>query len=127
MYSCTTVVSWSLARHSFIVILLAIIALFVGYIMANYTQAAFPYIDAATTVYAIFATYLVTQKVLENWLYWLVIDLVSIYVYLEKGLQPTAFLFALYVCFALYGYWQWLITYKKQFDDLSELNNETLS
>jgi len=115
-----TIISWSWLVHVKIIAVLILISLVLGFVMANYTIAAFPYLDSATTVFAIFTTYLVTQKVLENWLYWLIIDFVSIYLYLEKDLQPTAALFALYVVIALYGYFQWLAQYKSQLDPALE-------
>ncbi|WDD96895.1 nicotinamide riboside transporter PnuC [Thalassomonas actiniarum] len=99
--------SWPLLLHLKVIAVLALVSLGLGYVMANYTQAHFPYFDSATTVFAVFATYLVAQKVLENWLYWVVIDLVSIYLYLEKDLTPTAVLFGLYVVIAAYGYYHW--------------------
>ena len=105
--------SWSLGLHLKIIALLALVSLLVGWLMASFTPTSFPYLDAATTVYAVFATYLVATKVLENWLYWVVIDLVSIYLYIEKGLVPTAALFILYVFMACYGYVKWLNKYKK--------------
>ncbi len=105
---------WSVRSHVKIILILAVISLLVGWLMASFTPAAFPYFDSATTVFAVFATYMVTKKVLENWLYWLVIDFASIYIYLEKGLAPTAVLFALYVILAAYGYLQWSRRYKQQ-------------
>ena len=105
---------WSLQRHSVIILVLTLVSLVLGWLMATYTPAHFPYLDSATTVFAVFATYLVTQKVLENWLYFIVIDIVSIYLYVEKGLIPTAALFASFVIFATYGYWQWRKQYKLQ-------------
>ena len=99
--------SWGAMLHLKVIAGLAVISLGLGYLMANYTQAHFPYLDSATTVFAVFATYLVAKKVLENWLYWVVIDLVSIYLYLEKDLTPTAVLFGLYVLIAAYGYYHW--------------------
>ncbi|WP_448211664.1 nicotinamide riboside transporter PnuC [Colwellia sp. MEBiC06753] len=101
-----------LKNHLKPLVWLAVISCGVGYLMANYTPTTFPYVDAATTVYAIYATYLVTQKVLENWLYWIVIDFVSIYVYLEKGLTPTAMLFVIYVVIAFIGYLNWQAKFK---------------
>jgi nicotinamide mononucleotide transporter len=106
---------WSLQRHSGIILLLTLLSLVLGWIMATYTPAHFPFLDSATTVFAVFATYLITQKVLENWLYFIVIDLVSIYLYVEKGLIPTAALFGSFVILAAYGYWQWRKQYKLQF------------
>jgi len=105
---------WTWQKHSKIILLLALLSVVVGYFMSTYTFASFAYLDSATTVFAIFSTYLVAKKVLENWLYWIVIDFVSIYLYVEKSLQPTAWLFAAYVVIALYGYWKWLATYKQQ-------------
>jgi nicotinamide mononucleotide transporter len=99
--------SWSLILHVKVVIILTGISFSVGWLMDSYTPTDFPYIDSATTVFAVFATYLVTKKVLENWLYWIVIDAVSIYLYIEKGLLPTAVLFGLYVVLASYGYIKW--------------------
>ena len=107
------IVSWKLNWHIKACFILTIIAFILGYVMANYTPAAFPYLDTSTTVFAIFATYLVTQKVLENWLYWIVIDLVSIYLYLEKDLLPTTNLFVAYVMIASYGCYQWSQLYKE--------------
>ncbi|WKE67463.1 nicotinamide riboside transporter PnuC [Gallaecimonas kandeliae] len=78
-----------------------------GYLMANHTQAAFPYLDGATSCFAVLTTWMVTRKVLENWLYWVVIDGVSIWLYLQKDLAMTALLFLGYVLMALSGYWSW--------------------
>lgn len=105
---------WSLQRHSIAIITLTLLSLALGWLMATYTPTHFPYLDSATTVFAVFATYLLTQKVLENWLYFIVIDFVSIYLYIEKGLVATAALFACYVVLASYGYWQWRKLYLQQ-------------
>ncbi len=114
------VVSWQAKWHLKACLILAVFSLIWGFFMASYTPADFPYLDTFTTVYAVFATYLVTQKVLENWLYWLVIDLVSIYLYLEKALYPTALLFVIFVVIAFYGYLKWRIMFKNNADSNSE-------
>jgi len=116
---------WHWHFHAKIILFLILLSLLLGYFMANYTSAAFPYVDTATTVFSVFATYLVAKKVLENWLYWLVIDLVSIYLYVEKSLQPTAVLFSLYVVLAIYGYWQWHQQLKEQSVDAQNDNTKT--
>ncbi|WP_372870396.1 nicotinamide riboside transporter PnuC [Shewanella sp.] len=99
--------SWSLSRHLLLIAVTTLVSLGCGYLMANYTQASFPYLDAATTCFAVMTTYLVAKKVLENWLYWVVIDVVSIYLYLSKGLMMTSLLFVLYVGMAVAGYFIW--------------------
>ncbi|MFT5757836.1 MAG: nicotinamide mononucleotide transporter [Alteromonadaceae bacterium] len=105
---------WHVQTHIKAIILLTILSIIVGKLMATYTPTHFPYFDAATTVFAVFSTYLVTQKVLENWIYWIVIDFFSIYLYVQKELTPTAVLFILYVGLAAYGYFQWRKEYKLQ-------------
>jgi nicotinamide mononucleotide transporter len=109
--STLKITTWSFHTHLLIIGALSLISALVGWLMASFTPAHFPYYDAATTVFAIFATYMVTKKVLENWLYWCVIDVASIYIYLEKGLTSTAVLFGLYVILATYGYYNWRKVY----------------
>ncbi len=106
---------WTVNTHLTAIIILSFLSILLGWLMANNTPTDFPYFDAATTVFAIFATYLVTQKVLENWLYWIVIDFASIYLYVQKDLTPTAVLFVLYVGLAFYGYLQWQKQYQRQY------------
>ena len=93
---------------------LIIVSLILGYIMANYTSADFAYLDTFTTVFAVFTTYTLTKKVLENWLYWIVIDSVSIYIYINKGFYLTAVLFAFYTVLAFIAYNNW----KKEYENL---------
>jgi nicotinamide mononucleotide transporter len=99
--------SWGLKTNLKIVVVLGIISLLVGYIMDNYTKADFAYLDAATTVFAIFTTYMLAKKILENWLYWIVIDFVSIYIYINKAFYLTAGLFILYTILAFFGFLEW--------------------
>ena len=56
--------------------------------------------------------FLKARKILENWLYWLLIDSVSIYLYLDRELYLTALLFAAYLVIVLFGYRQWLLHYR---------------
>jgi len=93
--------------HLNAIISCTVLALVIGFFTNNYTHADFAYLDAATTVFAVFATWLLTQRVLENWLYWIVIDIVSIYLYQQKGLMLTSVLMMIYSVFAIYGWWSW--------------------
>jgi len=118
------VVSWQSRWHLKACLILTAISFVLGYVMANYTPAAFPYLDTFTTVFAVFATYLVAQKVLENWLYWIVIDAASIYLYIEKDLMPTAVLFIIYVFIATLGYFKWQTLYKDNQINLTQAITE---
>lgn len=105
--------SWSGQKHAVWIGLALVIALGLGYALDTYTQAKMAYLDSFTTVFAIMATYMVAQKVLENWLYWVVIDLASVYLYVQNQYLPTAVLFALYTVLAAQGYRTWLKEYQK--------------
>ncbi|GIU53110.1 nicotinamide riboside transporter PnuC [Shewanella sp. KT0246] len=101
------IVSWSLNKHLIIIAVTSVISLIVGYLMATNTSASFPYLDALTTCFAVMTTYLVAKKVIENWYYWMVINSLSIYLYLQKGLMLTSGLLVLYLFMAVSGYFMW--------------------
>jgi nicotinamide mononucleotide transporter len=106
--------SWSLSRHTLIIVGIVLISLATGYGLEKNTSAALPYLDSFTTWGAVITTYMVAQKVLENWLYWLVIDTVAIYLYIDRELYLTALLMAVYVVLAVLGWFMWLKEYKQQ-------------
>ncbi len=78
-----------------------------GIMAQNYLGADMAYIDAFTTVFAIFATWMLTQRLLENWIYWMIINPISAYLYLSKGLAITSLLMVVYSFMAAYGWYSW--------------------
>lgn len=107
--------TWSLQRHLLIFVVGIIASFFLGKLFEIFTDAALPILDSFTTIFSLFATYMVTKKILENWIYWIVIDIVSVYLYFSRDLQLTAGLFAAYTIIAVFGYLSW----KKQLNTLS--------
>lgn len=103
---------WSLNTHAVALLVIFALATVTGWYLANFTEAAYPYIDSLTTYTAIWATFLVARKVLENWWYWFVIDLVSIAIYWLRGLELTAVLFVVYVILIPIGMLQWRKAYR---------------
>ena len=85
-----------------------------GSILSKYSDAAFPYIDSLTTWFAIWATFLIARKVLENWWYWLLIDIASIFIYWTRDLQLTALLFVVYVVMIPFGLISWTKSMREQ-------------
>lgn len=77
-----------------------------GVILNKTTDATLPFLDAFTTVFSIVATWLMVNMIHENWLYWIVIDTISIYLYAKRGLQLSSTLFFLYLLLALDGYFE---------------------
>ena len=82
-----------------------------GYLSETYLDAKFAYHDAFVMVFSGIATWMMAQKVLENWLYWMVIDSTAIVLYYKSGYLATIVLFVLYVILAFYGYASWRKAY----------------
>ena len=106
--SSLKVQQWTITKHLFILLLGALLSFLMGFYFSIYTNAAMPLVDSFTTVFSIFATYMVTKKVIENWLYWIVIDAVSVYLYFSRDLHLTSLLFLAYTIIAIFGYFSWL-------------------
>ena len=78
-----------------------------GYILDIKTDTDVPYIDAFCTIGSFIAQYLLTRKILENWLIWIVVDIVYIPLYIHKDLLATAFLYFVFLFIAAKGYLDW--------------------
>jgi len=76
-------------------------------LLERYTQAVLPFLDAFTTFGAIITTYMVAKKIIENWIYWFVIDSISIYLFISRELYLTAILFFVYLIIIIFGYMSW--------------------
>ncbi len=98
---------WPITTHMMCLATLFLLVLTSGYILSNNTDAASPYIDAFTTWGAIIASYMVAKKILENWIYWFVVDFVSVFLFVSRELYPTALLFCLYLVLVIFGYRSW--------------------
>jgi len=99
--------SWGWQWHVLVIGGVTVVALCSGYLLAEHTRAAWPYIDSFTTWGAVVTTFMVARKVLENWIYWFVLDAISIPLYLERGLVLSALLFAVYLVIVCFGYVEW--------------------
>ena len=99
--------SMSHQQHALVITTIAISSFVSGYLLSEYSNAAWPYIDSFTTWASVITTYLVTRKYLQNWLYWIVIDTVSVPLYIDRGLSLTALLFVAYIVIAIFGYIGW--------------------
>jgi nicotinamide mononucleotide transporter len=71
------------------------------------TDSPVPVGDAFTTALSIVATWMLAKKIIEHWLIWVVVDAVSLALYLYKGLYATSILFAVYTLAAIWGYYEW--------------------
>jgi nicotinamide mononucleotide transporter len=78
-----------------------------GYVLQQYTDASIPYADAFIATLSLAAQYLLSSKILENWLIWVVVDVLSVGMYLYKGLHAIAFLYVIFLLIAAAGYFSW--------------------
>ncbi|MEC7863728.1 MAG: nicotinamide riboside transporter PnuC [Bacteroidota bacterium] len=102
------IIQWSASKHLLLILFGAIFTFLIGFYFTTYTSAKMPIIDSFTTVFSIIATYMITKKVLGNWLYWIVINLVSIHLYFSRDLHLTSLLFMMYTIIAIFGYFSWM-------------------
>ncbi len=105
---------WPLQSHIVALLSIAILALLNGFALSTWTDAVYPYIDSLTTWSAIWATFLVARKVLENWWYWLVIDAASVAIYWSRDLHLTSLLFVVYLVMIPFGLMAWSDTLRRQ-------------
>lgn len=108
------VLRWQLALHLQAIVLACIIALGLGYTLEHFSDAQRPLFNAFTAVFSVWGTYLEINKVLEAWLYWLIINVASVWLYHDRDLDLYAALIALYSVLSIWGYWRWRHTYRLQ-------------
>ena len=78
-----------------------------GYGLATKTDAALPYWDSAATAMSLVAQWMLARKLIENWLVWIAVDVLSIGIYIVKGLYPTTVLYAAFLVLAALGWIEW--------------------
>lgn len=105
---------WPFKKHfGFIVGGLVVSALLSAYLQQS-GQSQSPVLDAYTTVFSVMNTWLIARKVLENWLYWVVVDGAATLLYVQTGYYATAVLFVLNTILAIAGFISWVKLYRQQ-------------
>lgn len=108
------VTRWSIKQHGLALVIILAATLISGYWLQQHSDDTLPYLDSLNTWAAVVTTYMVTRKVLDNWVYWLLINSVGIYLNLEKDLIMTALLLSSYQVIALFGWRRWYRDYLEQ-------------
>lgn len=94
------------------------IAIALGWIFQNYTDANNPYFDSFTTVFAFLATYFEAIKLRSAWFYWIIINGFSIWLYQIRGLEIYSYLMLIYFILSFVGLYQWQKSYNKHLMEL---------
>ena len=99
--------TWNRNQHIKAISLIFLLAFVSGWALEKFTNAALPFIDSLTTWGAIVTTYMVAKRLLENWIYWFVIDTISVFLFYSRGLFLTSILFFVYLIIIYFGYKSW--------------------
>ena len=108
------VVLWRVTYHLHAIVIACFLALGLGYAAQHYSDAERPVFDAFITTFSFLGTYLEVTKVLEAWIYWLVINLASVWLYHDRGLENYAILMGIYSAMSVWGFLSWLRTLQAQ-------------
>ena len=106
-HTALPVVSYPLKKNG--VLLLSGVAAWIplGFIAHRYSTQVLPYIDAFITAFSLVATWMTAKKIIENWLYWIVIDALAVFLYAYRGFYLLSLLYVIYTILAAAGYLSW--------------------
>lgn len=103
----------AIAKHIMLILVGALSWIALGYGM-SFTDADKPFYDAFSTVFSVIATFLEIYKILGAFIYWIIINAFSIWLYGSKELNYYLFLAAVYTAISIYGAIEWQRTYREQ-------------
>jgi len=101
------VTTWPLKAHLISCVAIVVFSALWSRYLATGTQAAWPFLDTLTTFGSLLATWLTAQVKLENWLYWIVFDAISVFLFVAQGLMFVALLMLIYLVIAAVGFVSW--------------------
>jgi nicotinamide mononucleotide transporter len=99
--------SWTVNQHVMVALLVIIASALNGWALARWTDSPAPYLDSFVTWGSIVTTWMVARRIIENWLYWIVVDAVAAWLYFSQGLLATTVLFIIYLGIVVRGYFVW--------------------
>jgi nicotinamide mononucleotide transporter len=108
------ITSWSYTKQVLFLVVGVILSLVTAYYLEKTATSQSPYLDASVTIFSIMNTWLLARKILQNWMYWIIIDSAAIILYIQTGYYATAALFVLYTILALVGAINWQKRFNKQ-------------
>jgi nicotinamide mononucleotide transporter len=106
--------SWSINKHLIFLAVGTVLSIISAYYLEITNTSQSPYLDAGITIFSVMNTWLMAKKVLQNWLYWIVIDACAVVLYAQSGYYATVILFSIYTVLAFLGFLSWLKLYKAE-------------
>lgn len=105
---------WQWWQHVVFVLVGIVLTVIVARYLEAINASQSPYLDAGVTVFSVLNTVLMTRKILQNWLYWIVIDAAAIVLYVQTGYHATIIMYVVYFILAVFGYFSWKKLYREQ-------------
>ena len=105
---------WSLKKNLFVVGTGVLLGALLGWIFNRFTDADQPFVDAQTTIFSFIATFMEVHKILSAWVFWIVVNAVTIGLYTYKELFMYAGLMVVYFGLSVYGFINWRNKYSEQ-------------
>jgi nicotinamide mononucleotide transporter len=102
---------WHWRGHGIALVACALLSLLLARLLAH--ESAFPFMDSLVFCIGMFATWLLARVYVENWVYWIAIDAVSVYLFIAQHQVAIALLFVLYLGIAGAGLFDWLKTWRQ--------------
>jgi nicotinamide mononucleotide transporter len=84
-----------------------------GWGMYRFTDAAYPWWDAAVAILSVAAQILMSRRLIENWVLWIAVDLLAIGLYAAKDLRLTAVLYAVFLVMSVWGMIDWRLAERR--------------
>jgi len=106
--------SWSWSQQVLFLAIGVVLTIATASYLNSIDASQSPYLDAGVTVFSILNTVLMARKVLQNWLYWIVIDAAAIVLYAQNGYYATIVMYSVYLILAVIGFISWQNLYKQQ-------------
>ena len=107
-------ITWnSRSENHLSLLFLACSFLLIRWVLISFTDSDVPNWDATTTSFALVGMWLMAKKKIENWIAWIITDVISVPLYMYKGLPFTAVQFLIFTVLAIWGYFAWKKSYEE--------------
>ena len=77
------------------------------FVLVKWTNSTVPLLDSFTNAMSFVGLWALAQKYVEQWIFWIIVDVICAYLYIAKGIPFKALLYGLYVVIAIMGYFKW--------------------
>lgn len=105
---------WHARGHVIALLGCLVASLVLARLLAREGASAFPFADSLVAFAGLVATWMVARVYIENWLYWIAVDTVSVYLFFSQGLVVASLLYVLFLVIAIFGFFNWLAKYRRQ-------------